>query len=177
MLNRKAILTDVYVVPDYSSALTGIDPKFESYCKGDNTQLQFVFEAVEPSADFPLGSKITYRAYSADEVVVIRPDAEETIKMKASVCHVRSYPEQTTSLVNEDTVVTPEGMYLLQAMPQISSIAPQGFTKGSRAEFDKAWGSVKSYFATVAPDVVLQWNEWEKTHIPSTDCCQEYIAR
>lgn len=176
MQNRTAKVVDLYVVPDYVAAITpSIDPRFESYCKGDTTQLQFIFEAVDPCEDFPFGCKVTYRAFSADEVVSIRPDATETVKMKAKVCKVYIYPEKTNDVVNGVNISAPEGMYLLKQIPLISVIYPQGFTVGSRAEFVKTWNGIKNYFSTVVPDVVTQWNTWERDMIPQSDDVLEYI--
>ena len=57
------IVEDLFAIPDYEAYFAGcFDPKFGVYCKGENTQLQFTFEAVDSCTDFPLGCKITYRA-------------------------------------------------------------------------------------------------------------------
>lgn len=85
------------------------------------------------------------------------------------------YPEATTSLIGDETINIPEGMYLLGRMPIITSLSPQGFVSGSRAEFVKSRNGIQAYFTTVAPDVVSQWNSWEKEHVPASDCVTEYL--
>ena len=68
----KVEVEDIYVVPDYSAILTEYgDPNFSCYAKGENTQLQFTFAAVEVSSDYPTGVKVNYRAYCSDKVYEI----------------------------------------------------------------------------------------------------------
>ena len=68
----KCKVVDVFVVPNYKDFFRPyIDPKFSRYTKKEWTQHQYRFEAVTISAEFPLGSKLTYRKYSSDRVVVI----------------------------------------------------------------------------------------------------------
>ena len=68
----KAKVVDIFVVPDYTSYFEGCgDNNFGKYSKLEATQLQFCFEAIEPSIDFPNGVKTTYRAYSANETIEI----------------------------------------------------------------------------------------------------------
>lgn len=63
---------DIFAVPDYSKLFQGhFDPKFGCYSKKETTQLQFIFEAVPKCANFPLGCRTTYRAYSQDKVIEI----------------------------------------------------------------------------------------------------------
>jgi hypothetical protein len=63
---------DIYAIPDYTSMFEGcFDKKFGSYCKGEQTQHQFLFEAKTACENFPLGCKVTYRAYCRDQVMEI----------------------------------------------------------------------------------------------------------
>ena len=68
----KCKVKDVFIVPNYKEFFSPfIDPKFNRYTKKEWTQHQYRFEAVTISEYFPLGSKLTYRKYSSDRVVVI----------------------------------------------------------------------------------------------------------
>lgn len=86
---------DLFTVPDYSSLLRPVMGSIRNYCKGDQTQLQFTFEAVEPSVNFPLGCKTTYRAFSKDQVMEIVSDPSGLYGMSARNVNVRSFPEKT----------------------------------------------------------------------------------
>ena len=64
----KVEVEDIFVVPDYSTILSECgDPNLSCYAKGENTQLQFTFVAVDVSNDYPTGVKVNYRAYSSDK--------------------------------------------------------------------------------------------------------------
>ena len=68
----KCKVIDVFVVPNYKDFFNPyIYPKFSRYTKKEWTQHQYRFEAVTISTEFPSGSKLTYRKYSSDRVVVI----------------------------------------------------------------------------------------------------------
>ena len=63
---------DVFVIPNFKDFFNPyIDTKFSRYTKKEWTQHQYRFEAVTISTEFPSGSKLTYRKYSSDRVVVI----------------------------------------------------------------------------------------------------------
>jgi hypothetical protein len=71
-------VVELFAIPDYVEYLEEqdcIDKDFGRFTKLLNAQLQFIFEACEPSERFPLGVKTTYRAYSSDEVIELwNPD-------------------------------------------------------------------------------------------------------
>ena len=56
------------------------------------SQLQLIFEAVDPDIHFPNGCKVTCRPYSQDKVAEIVPDPSSTgsIKYKVYNTHVSS---------------------------------------------------------------------------------------
>lgn len=71
----KVWVVDLFAIPDYVRMLVGcIDPHLGHYAKEEWTQLQWIFERVEPSHDYPLGVKTTYRAYAQDEYFEIVED-------------------------------------------------------------------------------------------------------
>ena len=62
-------MIDLFAIPDYQSYFTPhIDKKFAKYSKEKWTQLQWRFQKVSQSKDFPLGVKTTYRAYASENV-------------------------------------------------------------------------------------------------------------
>ena len=66
----KASVKDLYIIADFTSFFEkSIDQYFESYCKEEDTQHQFQFDAVDISTDFPFGCRTMYRAYSSDKVI------------------------------------------------------------------------------------------------------------
>lgn len=107
---------DLFLIPDYSKILLACgDPRFEDYAKGVKTQHQFIFEAVEPQEIlFPYGVKVTYRAYSRDEVYEIvngqNPKFEE-MNVYPRLCLVDTFPKERPATASSDAV--PEGRGIL----------------------------------------------------------------
>lgn len=55
---------DLYVIPDYKTLLDPfVDEELEHYAKEDFTVLQFTFEAVDISDDFPMGCKVNFKLF------------------------------------------------------------------------------------------------------------------
>jgi hypothetical protein len=68
---------DIFAIPDYIQFLEKyIDPEFERFAKQKWTQLEFTFEAVPVSEQFPNGVKVTYRPFCADEAILIVTDSK-----------------------------------------------------------------------------------------------------
>jgi len=101
-----AKVVDIYAVPDYVTVLQDhIDHKFGRYAKQELTQLQFTFEAVGVSDDFPLGVKTTYRAYaSKDDLFEIIADPAAVLGMRARFVECKSFPEKTATQVEGTSV-------------------------------------------------------------------------
>eukprot|EP01036_Dinobryon_divergens_P034074 gene34074-44025_t len=120
---------DLWVIPDYEDILLPhMDMNFGRYAKMEWTQLQFIFEAVPVDVDnFPLGVKTTYRRYSADEVIEIKPDADDECGFQEYCVESRTYPLATEG--SETQPARPAGMYLLRSMPTPDKIKPIEFAK------------------------------------------------
>lgn len=168
-----AIIKDLFVVPDYDKYFDGCaDTKFGSYCKKEYSQLQFTFEAVDISDDFPLGCRITYRAYSKDTVIEICQVETPTmpgINLKPQECHVRTYPEEQSERG------IPEGMYILQRLPpqdRILHVVP--LLQGSRALLDEVLTDIKKTYNQFQPQVVEAWRAWDDTLAPASDDVDQY---
>lgn len=77
---------DVMIIPDFVRMFESqncIDSKFAKLHRKNQTQLQWLFQAVTPDRHFPFGCKATFRAYSSDLVVefIIKPKLECTSTM------------------------------------------------------------------------------------------------
>lgn len=108
-------VANIFIVPNYSEILNACgDSKFGNYSKGSNTQHQFIFEAVEPhEINFPFGVKVTYRAYSRDEVYEIvngQNSKFEDMNIYSRLCQVDTFPKEKPATETSDAI--PEGNYL-----------------------------------------------------------------
>ena len=78
---RAQHIKDVFAVPDYKAYFQPYGFAFSRFAKKMNaedwTQLVWTFEAVPKSQHFPLGVKVTYRAFAADKTIVLRNNIEK----------------------------------------------------------------------------------------------------
>jgi hypothetical protein len=96
--------------------------KFAGGFKTDKAQLQFRFEAVEISEEFPLGAKVTWRAYSSDHVVEFEkksPDLCLTAIGKATGLEPINVFCTWSPSSEEAPGRTVEGVYFLNRMPTV----------------------------------------------------------
>ena len=182
---------DIYVVPNYHQIIRPcIDPAFGLYARDENTQLQFEITACERCPAFPNGSKIRYRKYTQDKVVVLKQvkgksvidleerdcdgesDDEDNMNITIDNVHVSWQPEAKYD--NLGNMTSPEGMYILHHLPKATHIQPRGLTGGSRTTFDTVMSKIRSYFHT-NPKVIKEWEDWYKNHLPRTDSVKEYL--
>ena len=78
---------DIWAVPDYQAYFDGyINPDLGSYAKGKWSQLQIFFEAVDMSEKYPMGVKVSHRAFSSDKVKLLKrlpnEDNSENVRFK-----------------------------------------------------------------------------------------------
>jgi hypothetical protein len=72
---------EIFAVPNYIKFFEDrdcIDKSFSNFAKMEHTQLQFIFEKCDVNEYFPLGVRMLYRAYAADSVIEIEPEANLT---------------------------------------------------------------------------------------------------
>jgi len=169
------ILKDLFAIPDYDSYFNGCpDVKFGCYAKKEKTQLQFTFEAVEVSTNFPLGCKITYRAYSQDQVIEVYQ--EETpnlpgINLKARSVEVRNYPEEDTENG------TPAGMYIMQQLPPNQrKIKPLPLVLNSRSLLDEVIVNIEKAYQKFQPKVISDWKDWSSL-VPEDNDVDSFISK
>ena len=78
---------DIWAVPDYQAYFDGyINPDLGSYAKGKWSQLQIFFDAVDMSEKYPMGVKVSHRAFSSDRVKLLKrlpnEDNSENVRFK-----------------------------------------------------------------------------------------------
>jgi hypothetical protein len=175
-------IVDMFVIPDYTAYMSHlIDAKFARYAKEKWTQLQWRFQSVPESADFPLGVKTTYRAYCRDDVYLINADDTKHCTFTCQHATVRWFPPATTT--------EPEGMYLLQSLPT-GNILPEDFIPESRKIVDDV---VKKVISSYTParanndvnaeskrnychEIVDEWKDFADNIAPASNSATEYCA-
>lgn len=121
--------------------------------------MQFIFDAVDISNDFPLGVKTTYRTHASDSVYEI----EEVLEKNC----VGFEPVRTI------VKVQPEGgTYFLMNIPT-GSLKPAAFSQGSRAILDQFIVKFKRDFLATHGDEVREWERFAAT-CPSSDNSSEF---
>jgi len=164
---------DLFAVPDYKSYIEPfMDSKFGRYAKEQWTQLQWKFTRIDKSRDFPLGVKITYRAYAADTVCLVSADESKEYGFNVENVEVIVQPAASTGQV--------EGLYLLEKFPT-GQIKPDGFVKDSRELLDSCLAKVRSTFGMFKVDenpnsvnTVVEWNDFSANIAPQSNNVQEY---
>jgi len=161
---------DIWVVPNYTHYFSkSIDKKFGRYAKKEWTQLQFIFEAVEQSSDFPEGVRTTYRRYAADSVIEIEASAEAKCGFTEKECITQTYPAAKPA--TEDSPARPAGMYILKEATNFPEMIPCGFKERGREEYNETLKKVEVSFQK---DVVEEWREFDKL-VPLTDDVNTYL--
>ena len=150
-----------------------IDPAFANYSKGNNTQLQFIFEAVIPTEHFPHGVKTTYRAYSSDLVVKI-------LENESSPCCFEAINEETTvfpeSYTRSDGTIQPEGMFILQNIPNENVvIQPMGFIENSRELLISISNKIHKELFKYNQKRAQDWIEFVEKIAPQTNDVTTYL--
>ena len=118
-------MEDIFVVPDYKAYLEPYTLEISNCFKGENTQLQWTFEYVfgfcqgcvdsrpqcKTCSLFPCGVKVTYRAYSSDEIWEFKKKGDGVLNCEPYKLKVTVQPEAQP----EHDI--PEGMFILKALP------------------------------------------------------------
>jgi hypothetical protein len=137
----------------------------ERYAKNgeDNwTQLQFTFDAVPVSREFPCGVKLTYRAYAAKTAIIIETSNESEVGYKATNIDVLDQPER--------------GEYLLNTLPTKCTLVPEAFCVGASAKLDATVARIIQHPSTRSKrDVIAAWTNFKNTKAPTTDDAFEYV--
>ena len=173
------------VIPDYKKFLEPcIDKKLADLHKGEKTQLQWRFEAIDPSIWFPFGVKTTYRAYCSEKVVELVPKAKESCitpigrmtGLEPTTVISSWYPAPTT-IVNRPV----EGMYILTDVPgtlgPMYHLDPQPFVDNTKEEMQKKRIAIQRFYIRVDyPAIRTEWDAWFEINMPTTNNSIQYVA-
>ena len=164
-INFKVV--DIFVVPDYIKWLKPcIDPELNRHVKTEFTQLQWKFEKVSVDANFPLGVRTTYRAFSQDSVFEIIKDKTNVVGFSPRRTKCSWFPKPSNYNASG-------GMYLLQHFPRTDLQAAQ-FLPGGRKELDEVVASYKHYFHKNVVRI-QEWDDFAKL-CPATDKVADYLG-
>lgn len=186
----RATVEDIYVMPDYQAFFSPcIDDKFGRYTKLIGTQHCFKFEAVNSSQYFPLGVKVSYRAYCSDQVVEIEKKPKhlcitpigQLTGLEAYTTIVKWYPDKETS--PERPV---EGFYILTGMPNTECLPgsrrpwlpPKPFEEGSKQEIAETIVAVRCHFTRDSSKHQQRqlWEDWIRDFAPGNFSATEYVS-
>lgn len=162
-----------------------------SYARTTETQLQFKFEAVERSSDFPLGVHTQYRAYSSPEVCEITKCAPSSALDVGFTAHVVKcgwfpavVPDEAPAGA-EASEVNKEGsgahgqkrkregyLNVLVDLPDEELLAA-GFLEGATEKLEQTVRTVHSYFRDQKA-VTDGWDKFAK-ECPSSDSAADYV--
>jgi hypothetical protein len=191
---ENCIVVDIFAIPDYTAMFEDcVDTKFGGYSKLAKTQLQFIFEAVPVSEEYKFGSKVTYRAYSSENVIEIVEGINVSLpemRICPRQCFVHTYPKNDDGTPSGITFLfcinliyfAFLGMTIINKLPVISdpfSFPMQSFVPDSRQIFDETKKKVMKYFGKLNSDngqnVIEKWLAWDRDVIPQTDSVDDYV--
>jgi hypothetical protein len=156
---------DIHAVPNYAKYFEGYcDLSIGRFAKEDWTQLQMTFEKVADAERdrYPLGVKMTYKAYGQDEAIEIVDDPDK---------------ESITGLIPQLTLcpVCPADdeppVCVMLSMPPASRTIE--VDPGSR---DFTVNRMERSYADKQPEVSAEWAKWRDEVSPQTDIATDYIG-
>lgn len=135
------------ILPDYAAYIKDhFDGSIEKVHRGDQTQHQWQFQAVNPSVSFPLGCKTCYKAYSLDKVVelVHKPKLQcatpvgQYTGLEAITVFCPWLPSsERISSDSDPSRLGVEGTYLLRSLPTAKTFTAAPFVDGGKSSIDK----------------------------------------
>ena len=139
---------------------------FEFRLKGEDTNLQYIFQSVPRSQRYPLGVKTNYRAYVQDHVyeLIQKHDSSNPLclGLEPWLTHVHSFPTDEQPPLNILIDVPFGAMFL------------HGYKLGSAAKLPAAIQSfIRAYPANT--ENINEWRQFLKSS-PKTDIVNDYIA-
>ena len=176
---------DVFVVPDYQKFISPCLLQIERLHTVSYTMHQWRFEAVPPTAYFPLGVKTCYRAYSSDRVVEIskrpRQLCQTEIGRLTGLEPVTTYVRwEPNASANPDRPGI-EGIYLLHKIPVVTNgeIPPAAFAEGFDEALKRLQAGVNHRYDMSRIDACVRdaWTEWMRyvPREPGYDSAKKYV--
>lgn len=177
-----ASVVDIMVVPNYVAFLkNSIDSQLARLHHNTHTQHQWRFQAVVPSAHFPLGCKTLYRAYASKTVIefVVKPKAQcisdigQFTGLEPVLLTCPWFPAAHSD-PNRPGV---EGFYILRDVPHVENFQPRAFSPGVSEEIKKTLDEVRKRFDAVdCKGVIDAWTAWKNMWAPVNDSADDYVA-
>jgi len=160
--DRPVKVVDLFAVPDYKSLLDElICDGLSNYMKEEETQLQFIFESVPVSEEYPFGVKVQYRAYSSDNVVEIWVGEGENFPYGFQPVEVK---------------VDSHPVDIIKELPKEDCrIYPQQFVAGSRVELEKVANFMISECSNTNLSAAKEWTEFLDFY-PRNDNVMSFLA-
>ena len=166
----------IFAVPNYDLFFEDfIDKKLVGYTKKYDTKLQWKFSKAG-APEFPLGVKSIYRAFCADNVLLI-VDKKFIPEDKLAYSALNVGMQAVEALVDwqPKNRITNKviGQFQLQKFPT-KKIIPQGLVSGSRAKLNAVVNSIKRRFGESSP-VAKSWIEYSTNTAPTDDDVLKYF--
>lgn len=135
--------------------------------KEEWTELEWTFEAVDPTDDYPHGVKVTYRKFTTDTVILVYEDDRHQYGFEYNKYRVHRHPKPAKE-------GDPDGMFLLSSLPDgTAEFVPQAFNQGSRKHLETIVRKISCEFNKI-PGVAKEWKHWMDNVAPQTDCANDY---
>lgn len=169
----------VHVVADYEGFLEPFGTDIHLFCNMEWTVLQWRFQAVTVSPDFPLGVKTMWRAHPAEHAVEIeRKEPSQCLTaigkrsgIEAVPCYYNWWPLKDT---NESRMGV-EGFHLLLKMPH-GRLKAYPIPTGAAKEVNAAIACLTMWFG-VDNVTTKWWRDWRERIAPINDSVEDYVRR
>jgi len=138
---------------------------FYSVFKETDTQLQFKFEFVGRSEQFPMGVKTSYRAFCCDEVIELNEVFSNNpldSGFQPVMTEVKWQPDHNNELLE-----------VLVDIPNLDFIS-SGFVNGSRVKLNNTIRDIEHYF-TKRLDIIKEWHSFDSI-MPKSDFATPYAV-
>ena len=164
----KIKVTDIFVTPDYEELLKeAIDPNLKNLWKKEEARLQWIFERVDFSPEYPFGVKCSYRSFVMDE-------SFEVVPVDKRVTPGYSLPYRVRRTINRTFPLPTEEPIHIFKQPFHGPIIPKAILKNSANSTNKTMRRVATYFSQQS-HVVEEWQKFRETKMPNDDYVQNYI--
>lgn len=171
-------------IPDYKEFYRGfMDKAFSTFAKLELTQHVWEFEAVVHSILFPCGSKVMYKAYLNDRVVVFeKKNKDECLSQIGAATGLEPltlYCPWHPSTYDDPNRPGVEGFYLLKSVPHTddSTLPPFEFPEFSVQTLRRTQQAVNTFYDPISDKSIRsEWNSWFDRYCPRSDSAADYVT-